>query len=272
MRFELTGVLIDSILFSMEDQNGKFLVDTRAGVVVERAELPSDVEDRCIPLPEWDSSDGYRLMERFAAGFKNSLVQNELNAALDRGKGVFRAFKDVLAAHPEVEQRWFSFKEREMKRAIIRWYNALREAWGLDRIGMEPEETGDLVLEDFQFREAREEDLPKAAELHRYCLKEGAGGTWIFPGSAALVAETGGGEFAAYAAVLREGETLRIAALEVRPEYRGLGLGEALLDKFCGETLPLTLDLPASAEWFSRALLRRRFRPVLTRYVLEPES
>jgi GNAT superfamily N-acetyltransferase len=272
MSFELTGALIDSILFSMEDQNRKFLVDTRKGVVIEQEKGSPDAEAHRIPLPEWDSSDGYRLMERFAAGFKNPLIQNKLNAALDRGKGVFRAFKDVLSDHPEVEQRWFSFKEREMKRAIIRWYNALREGWGLDHIGMEPEETDDLVLEDFQFRDAREEDIPKAAELHRYYSGEDPGGTWNFPGSAALVAETGNGEFAAYIAVLREGETLRISALEVRPEYRGLGLGEALLDRFCGEELPVALDLPVSAEWFSRALLRRCFKPVLTRYVRYPGS
>jgi hypothetical protein len=32
MQFELTGALIDDILFSMEDQNGIFYLDTREGI------------------------------------------------------------------------------------------------------------------------------------------------------------------------------------------------------------------------------------------------
>lgn len=38
-----------------------------------------------------------------------------------------------------------------MKREVIRWYNALREEWGLELIGEEPEETDDLVQDDFRF-------------------------------------------------------------------------------------------------------------------------
>jgi ribosomal protein S18 acetylase RimI-like enzyme len=269
MQFELTEALIGDILFSMEDQKGNFTVDTQEGVVTEGGS-PGDGA-RFIPLPGWDSSDGYRLMERFAAGFKNSLIRGELTAALDRGRGVFRAFKNVLGAHPEAEQRWFSFKDREMKRKIIDWYNALREEWGLERIGHEPEETGDLVLEDFHFREPVQDDTARAAELHSLCLEEwGAekpGEDSVAPGTVALVAETRGGDFAAYVSAGREGKTLRVAALEVRPEYRGLGLGEALLTRFCGSGAPVILDLPAGSEAFSRVLLRNSFRPFMTRYI-----
>ena len=170
MQFELTEALMDDILFSMEDQEGIFFIDCQEGVVIceEDAldDLKDDDKDRFIDLPNWESSDGFRLMERFAAAFRNSLIRNELSMALNQGKGVFRAFKNTLSRYPEAEKLWFSYKEREMKREIIHWYNALMEEWGLKKLGFEPEETEDLVLEDFRFREFQEADQAAAADLN----------------------------------------------------------------------------------------------------------
>jgi GNAT superfamily N-acetyltransferase len=291
MYFELTEALIDAILFSMEDQNGNFYMDVQKGMIrgdldFDFNENPLDDPGRFIALPGWDSAEGFRLMERFAAGLKNSVVRDKLSAALDRGKGVFRAFKDTLSLYPETEQVWFKFKEREMRRVIVNWYNALREEWGLERIGMEPDETGDLVLEDFRIRAPREEDCAAAAELHRLCLEEfrkaaacpppGDQTLPAAPGpqTPVLVAETGGGDFAAHIAAQKQGPALRITALEVRPEYRGLGIGEALLSRLLeevdrGEISQVLLNLPAEAEGFSRVLLRESFTPYLTCYRLQ---
>jgi GNAT superfamily N-acetyltransferase len=291
MYFELTEALIDDILFSMEDQNGIFYMDLQEGIIRGEEDFEYELEDpldnpeRYILLPDWDSSEGFRLMERFAAGLKNTVVRDKLSAALDRGKGVFRAFKDTLSLYPETEQVWFKFKEREMRRIVLNWYNALREEWGLERIGLEPDETGDLVLEDFRIREPRKEDCAAAAELHRFCLEEfrkaaacpppGDQTLPATPGpqTPVLVAETGGGDFAAHIAAEKQGSTLRITALEVRPEYRGLGIGEALLSRLLteaarGEVSQVLLDLPAEAEGFSRVLLRESFTPYLTCYRL----
>jgi GNAT superfamily N-acetyltransferase len=298
MQFELTEALMDDILFSMEDQGNDFFVDTREGIVMgemddEFEESPEDkAEDRYLSLPVWDSSSGYRLMERFAAGFRNPLLRDELTGALNRGKGVFRAFKNILSQHPEAEKLWFAFKEREMKKEILNWYNALREEWGLERIGLEPEETGDLVLEDFRFRGAEERDTGPATELHRQCLEEYRGlegeeggglvpesilreadALWRFPGDLALAAETGTGDFVAYISASREGQVLRITALEVKHEYRGLGIGEALLSHLLARLDNasighILIDLPARAEGFSRVLLRESFKPYATRYCL----
>ncbi|MDR2103165.1 MAG: GNAT family N-acetyltransferase [Treponema sp.] len=300
MQFELTEALMDDILFSMEDQGNDFFVDAQAGIVVGKMETEfaddfgnsRNRNGRYLALPLWDSSHGYRLMERFAAAFRNPLIRDELTAALNRGKGVFRAFKNILSQHPEAEKLWFSFKEREMKKEILDWYNALREEWGLERIGREPEETDDLVFEDFRFRCAEPGDAAAAEELHRYCIeeyrsqdeKEGfrfitenflrkIAADWRFPGDLALVAETGGGDFAAYISAVREEAILRITALEVKSEYRGLGIGEALLSHLL-ETLDgsgpshILLDLPAGVEGFSRVLLRECFKPYAVRYVL----
>ncbi|MDR1565920.1 MAG: GNAT family N-acetyltransferase [Treponema sp.] len=294
MQFELTEALIEDILFSMEDQVGDFYLDTLKGVVAggedfEDEDPDSDIEGRYISLPEWDSSSGFRLMERFAAGCRNPLIREELSSALNRGKGVFRAFKDVLTRRPEAEKLWFAYKEREMQYEIIRWYNALREEWGLEKIGLEPEETGDLILEDFRFRELTTEDIPRIKELHALCLvenrdwmrengifveepggEEPAGGE---AGRTALAAESGSGEFSGYVLAIREGSVLRIRALEVKPEYRGMGIGEALLIRLLEKTednqvSQALFDLPANAEGFSRVLDREGFKPYMTRYSL----
>jgi len=312
MQFELTEALIDEILFSMEDQDGEFFLDTSDGVIVGGADgvdfLEEDGDEkndeRYIDLPDWDSANGYRLMERFATGFKNPLVREELNSALSRGKGVFRAFKDTLSRYPEAEKFWFAFKEKEMKRAILRWYNGLREEWGLEKIGVEPEETDDLVLEDFRFRPFREEDLAMAAELHRLCqeeyriiladkglknsadilLRESQAFLLLsnnlfseatdLPLVSAMTAEAGGGEFAGFISGIAKGPAFYIQNLEVKAEYRGLGVGEALLTRLLecldsNEITQVLIDIPSWADGFSRVLLRESFKPYTVRYWLD---
>jgi GNAT superfamily N-acetyltransferase len=298
MQFELTEALLEDILFSMEDQEEDFYLDTLKGIVTggedsEGEDPEPDMEGRYISLPDWDSSSGFRLMERFAASCKNPFIREELSSALNRGKGVFRAFKDVLTRRPEAEKLWFSYKDREMKREILRWYNALREEWGLEKIGLEPEETGDLILEDFRFRELTEKDMPRIKELHERCRVESL--DWmcengIFAEYAAeytgeeedadkgaeqtaLAAESGNGEFSGYISAVRKGNALCVRALEVKPEYRGMGIGEALLVKLLektedGKVSRVLLDLPAGTEGFSRVLVREGFKPYMTKYSL----
>jgi ribosomal protein S18 acetylase RimI-like enzyme len=278
--FELTEALINDLLFSMEDQEGQFYIDVQDAVILESADL-EDSRNRYISLPDWDSSDGFRLMERFTAGVRNPLVREELSTALNRGKGVFRAFKNVLHTYPTIEKRWFSFKEREMKREVIRWYNALRDEWGMERIGTEPEETDDLILEDFIFRSAQEKDIAEAASLHQHCLEEyQANGKRPFLQAEqnkaryiVFIAETGSGDFAAYISAARDqnNEILHITALEVKAEYRSLGIGEELLSRFIEKLSPhdalmLSIDLPVESEGFSRVLLRNNFKPYAIRY------
>ncbi|MDR1587485.1 MAG: GNAT family N-acetyltransferase [Treponema sp.] len=300
MQFELSEALIDAILFSMEDQVGEFLLDTEQAVLVPVSEISAasdaaEAEDsgkngeRYIGLPDWSPPEGFRLMERFAAGLRNPVVREELSAALNRGKGVFRAFKNALGEYPEVEKIWFRFKEREMKKEILRWYNALREIWGLELIGSEPEETADMVFEDFTLRCGTGGDREAAATLHRACEEEylnkenKPGGAarifaemnpWVFPGDICLVAESAGKDFAAYISAVYGASSLHIQALEVKPEYRGLGLGEtllrALLEKTkTGKLTSVSIDLPTDMEGFSRALARESFKPCVRRYFLE---
>jgi len=297
MRFELTEALLGEILFSMEDQGTDYLLDTREGQIITSGydEFDSDVfddnddedetedEDRFISLPEWGAQDGFRLMERFTAELRNSLVREELSAALNRGRGVFRAFKDVIGQYPETEKLWFKFKDREMKREVIEWYNAYREEWGMELIGFEPDEdTSGLVNEDFLFREGTDLDSEKASNLHKRCLEDSDGenhtafeaaDSFVFPGDICFVAETAGGEFSGYiCAAYKTPSVLHIFALEVDPKYRGLGLGKALLGRLLEKAdakgaAEITIDLSSESEKFSRVLLMEKFKPRVQRYL-----
>jgi ribosomal protein S18 acetylase RimI-like enzyme len=306
MQFELTEALIDDILFAMEDQAGDFRLDTVEAAVTgglddldfldedPDADHEADGEDcsRYISLPEWDSSDGFRLMEHFAARLRNPIVRDELTSALSLGRGVFRAFKDTLARYPETEKLWFSFKDMEMKNEIIRWYNGLREEWGLEKIGMEPEETDDLVLEDFRIRPLLKEDIFQVEELHNRCLEEykntmvgtgvGISFDYVLKETQALrkqfiedglVAESRNGEVAGYISGEKTENVFVIQNLEVKPEFRGLGIGETLLTKLLESLDPkeidqVLLDLPSGTEGFSRVLHRESFKPYMVRYWL----
>ncbi|MDR0289620.1 MAG: GNAT family N-acetyltransferase [Treponema sp.] len=283
MQFELTQALIDEILFAMEDQGGDFLLDTQEGAVLrsDDDDFGGEADDgRYLSLPDWGPSDGFRLMERFAATLHNALIREELSAALDRGRGVFRAFKDTLSQYPEAEKLWFAYKDQEMKSEVISWYNSLRESWGLELIGEEPEDIVGLVLEDFRFRSGTAQDNDKAEKLHGEESPNSESismGEWVFPGDLCFVAETAGGEFAGYISAVRSkgtaqgGEVLRICALEVQAEYRGLGLGKSLISRLVEqadrEKIPhVIIDLPAGQEHFSRALLRENFKPSIQRF------
>ena len=300
MRFELTEALLDEILFSMENQDTDSVFDTLEGCVImgdnyelEDQDDDPDSDDRYISLPEWSPQDGFRLMEHFTSGLRNPMIREELTAALNRGKGVFRAFKNVIGQYPETEKLWYRFKDMEMKREVIAWYNAYRENWGLELIGAEPEDTSSLILEDFLLREGTDADYKKAAALHKICLDAGtdtgpdaeSGSTgsihavfesmnkWIFPGDLCFVAETMDGDFSGYICAAGSApSTLHICALEIIPEYRGLGLGKALLGRFLEKAgteqiRNITADLSAGKENFSRMLILENFKPCVQRYV-----
>ena len=253
MHFELDRALIDEILFFMENQDGDFLLDTQEMHVVdilnyEYTEKPDfGDKERFVALPGWGSQSGYRLMEKFTASLKNPVVRQELSSALNRNKGVFRAFRDVLEQYPETEKQWFNHKEKEMKREVIIWYNSLRVEWELEPVGFEPDDPSSIILEDFHIRQ---ED---------YCF----------------YAEAENGETAATINASVNGKLLQVKSLEVKPEYRGMGIAKTLLSKLSAiadqQNLDVTIDVPSEADFFSRSLLLENFKPSMRRFVRKKE-
>lgn len=255
MEFELTPELTDEIIFSMEDQTGHFLFDSAENRCVASREEGSSViddEDRYFAIPLWDSVSGFRMMERFVAQLRNPIVREELRDALSSGHGVFRKFKNILKEHAEIERLWFLFKEREMRNTVLEWYNGLRDFWGLERIGAEPEETEEIVGQDFLFRKFDIDDASPLEILVSTIEREISSGLSpeLYGAISELmsrirgadgdldhiiVTETAEGDLVgvAISSPLPEGSFLssQLTVLAVFPEFRGLGIGKELLSR-----------------------------------------
>ncbi len=159
MTFELTRELADQIIFAMEDQENEYVLDLQQLELVsvydenvDREDL--DQEDRYVPLPDWQSVDGYNLMARFVDSLHNPGYRERLREILDSGRGVFRQFKNAVKERPEIAALWYRFKEREMRALVIDWYGDVCDFLGLDPVEPDFSETEDLVLSDFVIREA----------------------------------------------------------------------------------------------------------------------
>ena len=257
MEFELTPEIIDEIIFAMEDQTNIFFYDSAEHCCVcddhdSPLTSPGKADDRYYELPSWDSISGFRMMEHFVSQLGNPLAREELRSALSSGRGVFRSFKNILKAYPEVEHLWYQFKEREMKNIVYEWYNSLRDYWGLERIGTEPEETDEIVVHDFFFREytiADEDELSivissveqEMADEIQPALFDAIDELWKrecgeeSEDDCVLVVEGADNKVVgtALSTPIPVGSffSAQLTTIAVLPEFRGLGIGKELLDR-----------------------------------------
>ncbi len=290
--FDLNDDIIGDILFAMEDQGNSYTIDLKDGKVMmldENGEYDPDVTgvelaEPYDDLPEWTSRDGFDLMEGFAETVSNPEIRKDLAAALKRGRGVFRAFKDAVERDRAVAERWFAFKDAAMTKVVVEWYEELRESKGLERLGLEPEETEDLVLSDYSFKRHQSEAWSELARFVAAARTEAAGShlqaivdfeferldaefrdafeVWIVTADNAVL-ET---EAVAAARIVRSGPRAfcRVAFLYVEPERRRLGLGMEMLEelrRWCKEAdVPYFLvDAPFLPEGFADRLGRSGF-------------
>ena len=171
--FDLNGMIRAEIIFAMENQEIDFGLDADTGEVVPRDSEYIDTEGlELLEPPVWTSGDGFRLMEGFSRTVGDPEAMTALLAALSRGRGVFRAFKDAIARYPEAERKWFAYKEAAMGRRVDEWYERIRETQGLARLGPEPEETDELLSGEFEFRRAGREAWAGCADLFSRGLGE----------------------------------------------------------------------------------------------------
>jgi hypothetical protein len=91
----------------------------------ELAQARAAVEDpnRYLVIPEEESREGYRDMEAFIDALGDCELARLLAVAI-RGRGAFRRFKDVLAAHPAERERWFAFRDGRLRARILDWLEA----------------------------------------------------------------------------------------------------------------------------------------------------
>ncbi len=83
---------------------------------------------RYIRVPVIDSHEAYADMEEFIEIVRDERLQERLGNAL-RGRGAFRRFKDVLLDYRRDRERWFQFKDGQMRQRVLDW---------LEEEGIEP--------------------------------------------------------------------------------------------------------------------------------------
>lgn len=248
MTFGLTDELFNAIMSALENQEQKFLVCAETETLIDASSAEDDEENN-YALPEWDSAAGFRLREDFVEQLHAPLARDELQNVLHSGRGVFRNFKSVLKEYPEVEKLWHQFRRRTMRSYIGGWYNSLREIWGLEKLDQTPEESDDLVHNDFTFQEydpVKDRDiiLNSAAALDPDYgwpqeIKDAVSALWrhLFEygdsvKQTGFVCRTLTGDFAGCitaAPILSYAEKTAVLTSFFVPEaYRGLGIGSEL--------------------------------------------
>ncbi len=287
---ELTGEMVDEIVFGMENQETDFYFDLQEGVLVPAEELPEDAGERYQEIPQWRPVDGFRLMERFVATVKNPLYRDELRSALNGGRGVFRRFKDILKQYEPLERLWHNYKDREMRQVVIEWYARITEAEELARLGEEPVENESLLLSDFIIREESgagehcTEELRRAVEEayaeYAPALREHMSNMLISrldDETVVFSAETPQGERAGSLAVRVweniVGSVMVISYIFIEEEFRGLGLSKVLIDKCIEaarreEVAELMCELPGKTFFMEKEFLQRGFREFKRHYSL----
>jgi len=151
--FQLTDASLERIIFAMEDQSKTTLINLETGDLIEADLVPPDERDafngNYASPPMWDSRQGFSVLEAFSATVTSPPeLKVALNAALRRGKGVFKAFRAALSSDDALFQRFQEFKLRAMRPFVEAWMNAQREGGRLAAFKGEPEDIGDLIASE----------------------------------------------------------------------------------------------------------------------------
>ena len=294
-QFDLTSELMEQIIFAMENQKDKFLLDPLQPAIVPN-DSNKELGSQSYSLPLWEPSDGYRLMEQFVLSLRNPVYKEHLSSILHCGSGVFRKYKDALNQRPDIERLWFSFKEKEMKNRVSEWYNALRLEWGLDAYEIEFNGDYSPVLTDFSITEEDGTHLKQInifdfeayRELYNSYPADYVSDIFrrfrdgfepdISDESSIYIAESPDGEIVGFiwltSEVLEKGTLLgRIRQIYVIPEFRGLGLAEklketALDDSKIKSSDIVEIDVPEKAVFLKNDLIQQGYDNSSTMLIL----
>jgi len=107
--------------------------DWEKDMLQEADRIEAGYGTRYIRVPEADSYQDYRDIEDFIATVRNQHLQDRLWRAI-QGRGAFRRFKDVLAAHFHERERWFEFKDARVRERVLDWL----ESKGIEPVMQEP--------------------------------------------------------------------------------------------------------------------------------------
>lgn len=259
MTFQLTPSLFDDIFNVLENQEKRFFVDAEIGKLVDESSVAIE-DERFYLLPEWNSQNGFELRANFVNGLHSSFVQRHLKDVLYSGRGVFKTFKNELKKYPETEKLWYKYKNCKMRNFISEWYNSLCEVWGLEKLDETAESIEDLdsiLQDDFSFEKYTKnnkddvllafDELQKDFSTHYRSVEMTAWMAMVELWKKAFcdfdveneqvgfVCKSYEGEMAGFittATVSKRAENVMvITSFFVHQKFRGLGIGNELLEK-----------------------------------------
>jgi predicted nucleotidyltransferase len=145
-RWELESVLEETYDPEAEEPvdlaavlQGYDLADWRKEVLLEADRVDRFYGSRYIGVPDADSHEGYRDMQRFIRTVQDERLQDRLWQAI-QGRGAFRYFKDVLADYYREQKRWYAFKDDRIEGRMLDWL----ESQDIEAIIPEPPPAQDL--------------------------------------------------------------------------------------------------------------------------------
>lgn len=115
-----------SILYYMEDSSGfasSCYIDLLKGEVVlpdvdeDISDEDAENEDRYFHVEPIASHEGYEIMQDFAASVESDEIRNQMFDALERKKPFFN-FKNTLADYPDVQKKFFEYKDNRLKEIL----------------------------------------------------------------------------------------------------------------------------------------------------------
>lgn len=255
MKFELTVTLSNEIATALENQDAKFLVDAESGSLVQNdGKIKSD-NVQYYELPEWKSSNGFKLREDFVTALNAPIAKEELQEVLHSGRGVFKNFRLLLKKYPEVEKKWFLYKNQVMGLYINNWYNELREIWGLEKLDYIPESDEYLIHDDFTFVDydsdvdnenivqqlnayflGEEQNLPEELRIAFFEIWKQGFISAESNGQTGLICRSLSDDFAGIVTASpvtgKQDDIMMLTTLFVPVNFRGLGIGTELLSMY----------------------------------------
>lgn len=253
--FELSVSLFNEIESALENQNVKFLVDAQSQSLIQNdGQLKAD-NKQFYELPEWTSANGFKLRQDFVSNLNAPLAKEELQAVLHSGRGVFKTFRLLLKKYPEVEKKWFLYKNRVMGSYINGWYNELREIWGLEKLDYIPESDEYLIHDDFTFVDydsdvdnknivqqlnayyfSEAQDLPEELRQAFFEIWKSGFEAANINGQTGLVCKSYSDDFAGIVTASpvsgKQDNIMMLTTLYVPVNFRGLGIGTELLSMY----------------------------------------
>lgn len=84
------------------------------------AKLEELDNENFIPIPERMSNGDFEIMQSFVYIIEDINITQKFEATLSKRKP-FKHFKELLDFYPEIKEKWFAFKDKEIKNETMNW-------------------------------------------------------------------------------------------------------------------------------------------------------